>query len=242
MVQDFINYAKSKGILVGPGRGSAAGSLVCFCIGITNVNPLDYDLLFERFLNPERISMPDIDIDFQDDRRDEVIQYAKEKYGESSVAQIVTFNKLAPRGVLKDVGRVLNFPFQEINDLTKTIPIIFGKVKKLEECMKEEPDFKKYFETGDTFQKEEKKKLFEYCTVLENLNKNSSIHASGLVIAPGNVTDYVPLSKVTGEDNVFCTQFDMNQLEDAGLIKIDFLGLKRAEGFGKSSCIDQQKI
>ena len=234
IVQDFINYAKSIGILVGPGRGSAAGSLVCYCIGITNVNPLDYDLLFERFLNPERISMPDIDIDFQDDRRDEVIQYAKEKYGESSVAQIVTFNKLAPRGVLKDVGRVLNFPFQEINDLTKTIPIIFGKVKKLSECMKEEPDFKKYFETGDNFQKEEKKKLFDYCTVLENLNKNSSIHASGLVIAPGNVTDYVPLSKVTGEDNVFCTQYDMNQLEDAGLIKIDFLGLKELKVLGRA--------
>lgn len=226
IVQDFINYAKSKGILVGPGRGSAAGSLVCYCIGITNVNTLEYNLLFERFLNPERISMPDIDIDFQDDRRDEVIQYAKDKYGESSVAQIVTFNKLAPRGVLKDVGRVLNFPFQEINELTKTIPIKFGKVKNLRDCMNDEPDFKKYFETGDTFQKDEKKKLYEYCLVLENLNKNSSIHASGVVIAPGDVTDYTPLSKVTGEDNVFCTQYDMNQLEDAGMIKIDFLGLK----------------
>lgn len=226
IVHDFISYAKSIGILVGPGRGSAAGSLVCFCIGITNVNPLEYDLLFERFLNPERISMPDIDIDFQDDKRDEVIQYAKDKYGENSVAQIVTFNKLAPRGVLKDVGRVLNFPFQEINDLTKTIPIIFGKVKKLCECMKDEPDFRRYFESGDAVQRDEKKKLYEYCLVLENLNKNSSIHASGVVIAPGNVTDFTPLSKVTGEDNIFCTQYDMNQLEDAGLIKIDFLGLK----------------
>lgn len=234
IVQDFISYAKRRGILVGPGRGSAAGSLVCYSIGITNVNPLDYDLLFERFLNPARISMPDIDIDFQDDRRDEVIQYAKDKYGENSVAQIVTFNKLAPRGVLKDVGRVLNFPFQEINDLTKTIPIIFGKVKKLSECIKEEPDFKKYFESGDSYQKDERKKLYEYCLVLENLNKNSSIHASGLVIAPGNVTDYVPLAKVTGEDNVFCTQYDMNQLEDAGLIKIDFLGLKELKVLGKA--------
>lgn len=233
IVQDFIKHAKESGILVGPGRGSAAGSLVCYCIGITSVNPLDYNLLFERFLNPERISMPDIDIDFQDDRRDEVMQYAKEKYGENSVAQIVTFNKLAPRGVLKDVGRVLNFPFQEINDLTKTIPIIFGKVKKLSECMKEEPDFKKYFTTGDPVQKEERKKLYEYCLVLENLNKNSSIHASGVVIAPGDVTDYTPLSKVTGEDNVFCTQYDMNQLEDAGMIKIDFLGLKELKVIGR---------
>jgi len=226
IVQDFINTAKSRGILVGPGRGSAAGSLVCYCIGITNVNPLEYDLLFERFLNPERISMPDIDIDFQDDRRDEVIQYAKEKYGDSSVAQIVTFNKLAPRGVLKDVGRVLQFPYQEINDLTKMVPILFGKVKPLAECLKEVPDFGKYFRTGDVNQKLEKKNLFDYASLLENLNKNSSIHASGIVIAPSDVTDYVPLSKVTGEDNVFCTQFDMNRLEDAGLIKIDFLGLK----------------
>ncbi len=241
IVQDFISYAKSIGILVGPGRGSAAGSLVCYCIGITNVNPLDYDLLFERFLNPERISMPDIDIDFQDDKRDEVIRYAKEKYGSDSVAQIVTFNKLAPRGVLKDVGRVLNFPFQEINDLTKSIPIIFGKVKKLSECYSEEADFKKYFLTGDAAQKEEKKKLFDYCLVLENLNKNSSIHASGVVIAPGSVTDYVPLSKVTGEDNVFCTQYDMNQLEDAGLIKIDFLGLKELKVIRKILDIINEK-
>jgi len=233
IVQDFISYAKSIGILVGPGRGSAAGSLVCYSIGITNVNPLDYDLLFERFLNPERVSMPDIDIDFQDDRREEVIQYAKDKYGSDSVAQIVTFNKLAPRGVLKDVGRVLNFPFQEINELTKSIPIIFGKVTNLTECLEKEIDFKNYFKTGDAAQKEDKKNLFDYCLVLENLNKNSSIHASGLVIAPGSVTDYVPLSKVTGEDNVFCTQYDMNQLEDAGLIKIDFLGLKELKVIGR---------
>ena len=158
IVADFINTAKSRGILVGPGRGSAAGSLVCYCIGITNVNPLDYNLLFERFLNPERVSMPDIDIDFQDDRRDEVIQYAKEKYGENSVAQIITFNKLAPRGVLKDVGRVLNFPYNEINDLTKLIPIIFGKVKPLSECMKEVPDFKDYFKTGTADAKDRQEK------------------------------------------------------------------------------------
>lgn len=225
IVQDFINTAKSRGILVGPGRGSAAGSLVCYCIGITDVNPLDYNLLFERFLNPERISMPDIDIDFQDDRRDEVIQYAKEKYGENSVAQIITFNKLAPRGVLKDVGRVLNFPFQEINDLTKLIPILFGKVKPLSECMKEVPEFSSYFKAGTENEKTNKRNLFEYSSVLENLNKNSSLHASGIVIAPSDVTDYVPLAKVNNEES-FCTQYDMNRLEDAGLIKIDFLGLK----------------
>lgn len=225
IVQDFINSARQKGILVGPGRGSAAGSLVCYCLGITNVNPLDYNLLFERFLNPERISMPDIDIDFQDDRRDEVIQYAKEKYGENAVAQIVTFNKLASRGVLKDVGRVLNFPFNEINDLTKTIPSLFGKIKPLSECIKDVVEFKNYFKTGTEEQKQNKKKLFEYSSILENLNKNSSIHASGIVITPSDVTDYVPLSKVPKENN-FVTQYDMNSLEDAGLIKIDFLGLK----------------
>jgi DNA polymerase-3 subunit alpha len=243
IVADFINSAKDRGILVGPGRGSAAGSLVCYCMGITNVNPLDYNLLFERFLNPERVSMPDIDIDFQDDRRDEVIQYAREKYGEDSVAQIITFNKLAPRGVLKDVGRVLNFPFKEINDLTKVIPILFGKVKPLTECLKEVPDFSAYFNNGSASEKIDKRNLFEYASVLENLNKNASIHASGVVIAPSNITNYVPLSRAKdpdkkGSDNleeiVYCTQYDMNRLEDAGLIKMDFLGLKELKVIGKT--------
>ena len=233
IVQDFINTARERGILVGPGRGSCAGSLVCYAVGITDVDPLEYGLFFERFLNPERVSMPDIDIDFQDDRRDEVIQYAKEKYGENSVAQIVTFNRLAPRGVLKDVGRVLNVPYTEINELTKCIPIIFGKVKKLSECMEEVPDFKKYFETGTAEQKASRKKLYDYSRTLENLNKNSSLHASGIVIAPSDITDYVPLAKVTGEDNLFCTQYDMKLLEDAGMIKIDFLGLKELKIIGK---------
>ena len=241
IVADFIDSAKKNGILVGPGRGSAAGSLVCYCLGITNVNPLDYNLLFERFLNPERVSMPDIDIDFQDDRRDEVIKYAKEKYGENSVAQIITFNKLAPRGVLKDVGRVLNFPFAEINDLTKLIPIVFGKVKPLSACLKEVDEFAKYFKTGTDEQKAGRKKLFEYANVLENLNKNASLHASGIVIAPSDVTDYVPLSKAVGEENVFCTQYDMNLLEDAGMIKIDFLGLKELKVIGKTLALVNKK-
>ncbi|MGB9696039.1 MAG: DNA polymerase III subunit alpha [Ignavibacteria bacterium] len=228
IVQDFINVAKKRGILVGPGRGSAAGSLVCYCLGITEINPLKYNLLFERFLNPERISMPDIDVDFQDDRRDEIIQYAKETYGENSVAQIITFNKLAARGVLKDVGRVLNFSFSEINELTKLIPMLFGKLKLLNECIGEVPEFKAYFESGTSEEKARKKSLFLYSSTLENLNKNASIHASGIVIAPSDVTDYVPLSLAKNEakEPVYCTQYDMNQLEDAGLIKIDFLGLK----------------
>jgi DNA polymerase-3 subunit alpha len=228
IVQDFINIAKTRGILVGPGRGSAAGSLVCYCLGITEINPLKYNLLFERFLNPERISMPDIDVDFQDDRRDEIIQYAKERYGENSVAQIITFNKLAARGVLKDVGRVLNFSFNEINELTKLIPMLFGKLKPLNECMSEVPEFKAYFEAGSSEEKARKNNLFLYSSTLENLNKNASIHASGIVIAPSDVTDYVPLylAKNEAKEPVYCTQYDMNQLEDAGLIKIDFLGLK----------------
>lgn len=228
IVQDFINVAKKRGILVGPGRGSAAGSLVCYCLGITEINPLKYNLLFERFLNPERISMPDIDVDFQDDKRDEIIQYAKETYGENSVAQIITFNKLAARGVLKDVGRVLDFSFNEINELTKLIPMLFGKLKPLNECMEEVPEFKAYFESGTSEEKRRKKSLFLYSSTLENLNKNASIHASGVVIAPSDVTDYVPLSLAKNEakEPVYCTQYDMNQLEDAGLIKIDFLGLK----------------
>lgn len=241
IVQDFINTARERGILVGPGRGSCAGSLVCYAVGITDVDPLEYGLFFERFLNPERISMPDIDIDFQDDRRDEVIQYAKEKYGENSVAQIVTFNRLAPRGVLKDVGRVLNVPYNEINELTKCIPIIFGKVKKLSECMEEVPDFKKYFESGTIEQKAAKKKFYDYARTLENLNKNSSLHASGVVIAPSDITDYVPLAKVTGEDNLFCTQYDMKLLEDAGMIKIDFLGLKELKIIGKILALVNEK-
>jgi len=241
IVQDFIATAKERGILVGPGRGSCAGSLVCYVTGITEVDPLKYGLLFERFLNPERISMPDIDIDFQDDRRDEVIQYAKEKYGDKSVAQIVTFNRLAPRGVLKDVGRVLNVPFNEINELTKCIPIIFGKVKKLSECMEEVPEFKKYFETGTAEQKQARRKLYDYSRTLENLNKNSSLHASGVVIAPGDITDFVPLSKVSGEENLFCTQYDMKLLEDAGMIKMDFLGLKELKIIGRILELVNQK-
>jgi len=154
IVADFIKHAKNNNILVGPGRGSAAGSLVCYALGITNVNPLDYNLLFERFLNPERVSMPDIDIDFQDDKRDNVINYSKQKYGENSVSQIVTFNRLKTKAVLKDVGRVLNYPFDAINEITKHVPSIFGKVKSLETATGKSPNLRnilmKYL-TGKNF-------------------------------------------------------------------------------------------
>jgi len=221
IVADFVKHAKQSGILVGPGRGSSAGSLVCYALGITNVNPLDYNLLFERFLNAERVSMPDIDIDFQDDKRDEVINYSKQKYGEKSVSQIVTFNKLKTKAVLKDVGRVLNYPFDTMNEITKHVPSLFGKVKSLSDCYKDIPEFKNYFDEIP-----ERKKLLNYSIVLENLNKNSSVHASGVVIAPGDISYYSPIAKTPGVDNQYMTQYDMKTLEDAGLIKMDFLGLK----------------
>ena len=229
IVADFIKHAKLDNILVGPGRGSAAGSLVCYALGITNVNPLKYNLLFERFLNPERISMPDIDIDFQDDKRDEVIQYSKNKYGEKSVSQIVTFNRLKTKAVLKDVGRVLNYPFDTMNDITKHVPSIFGKVKSLDDCYNEIKDFKDYFDEVP-----DRKKLLQYATVLENLNKNVSVHASGVVIAPSDITDYCPISKTPQVENQYMTQYDMKMLEDVGLIKMDFLGLKELKILGKS--------
>lgn len=229
IVSDFVNHAKQSSILVGPGRGSAAGSLVCYALGITNVNPLKYNLLFERFLNPERVSMPDIDIDFQDDKRDDVIQYSKNKYGEKSVSQIVTFNRLKTKAVLKDVGRVLNYPFDTINDITKHVPSIFGKVKSLEDCYKEITEFKEYFDEVP-----DRKKLLNYAVVLENLNKNASVHASGVVIAPSDITDYVPVSKTPQVENQYMTQYDMKMLEEAGLIKMDFLGLKELKILGKT--------
>jgi len=221
IVADFVKYAKLSNVLVGPGRGSSAGSLVCYALGITNVNPLKYNLLFERFLNPERVSMPDIDIDFQDDRRDDVIDYSKQKYGGNSVCQIVTFNKLKTKAVLKDVGRVLNYPFDTINEVTKHVPSIFGKVKSLDDCYNEIPEFKLYFDESP-----ERKKLLNYSIVLENLNKNASLHASGVVIAPSEITDFAPVARTPQLENQYMTQYDMKMLEDAGLIKMDFLGLK----------------
>ena len=221
IVADFVKHAKASGVFVGPGRGSAVGSLVCYALGITNVDPMAYDLLFERFLNPERFSMPDIDIDFQDDKRDDVINYSKQKYGEKAVSQIATFNKLKTKAVLKDVGRVLNYPFDTINEITKHVPSIFGKIKSLQDCYKDIPEFKQYFDESP-----ERKKLLNYAIVLENLNKNVSIHASGVVIAPSEITDFAPIAKAPQVDDVFMTQYDMKMLEDVGLIKMDFLGLK----------------
>lgn len=224
IVADFVRSARERGIRVGPGRGSAAGSIVAYALGITNIDPLKYGLLFERFLNPDRISMPDIDIDFCDTKRDKIIEYVKQKYGESSVAQIITFGKLSSRAVLKDVGRILGIHHSEINKITSKIPVVMGRVTPLNEAL-ELADLKELKETND----EKKKKLIEYSLLLEGLYRHTSVHAAGVVIAPGDVSDYVPLYlQSSGADSrqEITTQYSMNDLETAGLIKMDFLGLR----------------
>ncbi len=221
IVQDFINAAKKRGIPVGPGRGSAAGSLAAYACGITNVNPLSFDLLFERFLNPERKSMPDIDVDFADDQRIEVVDYVREKYGHNSVCQIVTFNTLSSRAVLKDVGRVLGMPIQQVENITKHIPTKFGKVYTISEALEQIPELK-WIETST---EEKIQELIKYSKVLEGMNRNISKHAAGVVIAPEEVSNFVPLAKA-GADGSIVTQYNMKEIEDFGLLKMDFLGLR----------------
>jgi len=224
IVQDFIAAARRMKVRVGPGRGSAAGSIVAYALGITNVDPLPYDLLFERFLNPERVSMPDIDIDFCDETREEIIKFVKEKYGEKSVAQIVTFGKLSSKAVLQDVGRVLGIHYSDISRITSFIPSIMGKVLPLEKAL-ELPDLKWLKETKEPLYQ----KLILHSKRLEGLFRHTGTHAAGVVITPGDVVDYVPLyyspsAKHLGVD--IATQYSMKYLEEAGLLKMDFLGLK----------------
>lgn len=220
IVQDFINQAKQMGIRVGPGRGSAAGSLVSYALGITDVDPIHFGLLFERFLNPDRVSMPDIDIDFADDKREQVINYVRKKYGEHSVSQIITFGTLSARAVLKDVGRVLGIPLSTIDSITKQIPVFQGKVTPLAEALDSIPDLRWVKESPD----EKMKLLVDTATVLEGMNRNVSTHAAGVVIAPGDISDYVPMYKTPQTD--LMTQYNMKDLELAGLLKMDFLGLR----------------
>lgn len=220
IVQDFIAAARRMGVFVGPGRGSAAGSIVSYALGITNVDPVKYDLLFERFLNPERVSMPDIDVDFSDNKRDKVIQYVRDKYGEESVSQIITFGTLSSRAVLKDVGRVLGVPLSTIDSITKQIPVELGKVRPLADALETIPDLKWVKESSDP----KIKTLIEASLVLEGMNRGAGMHAAGVVIAPGNISDYVPLYK-TPQTEVM-TQYNMKDLETAGLLKMDFLGLR----------------
>lgn len=215
IVSDFVSYAKRNGIRVGPGRGSAAGSIVSYLLGITDVDPLKYNLLFERFLNPQRISLPDIDIDFADDRRDEVINYVRRKYGEDRVAQIATFGKMEARGTIRDVGRVLNYPVSEMDRIAKLIP--FGSSFK--EALEKEPLLLKEMNAD-----EKKRELFEIAMKLEGINRNFSTHAAGVVIGDGPLSEIVPLQYT--KDRGITTQYDKDSLEDLGLLKIDFLGLR----------------
>jgi DNA polymerase-3 subunit alpha len=221
IVQDFINTAKEKNIPVGPGRGSVAGSLVAYALGITNINPLKYDLLFERFLNPARKSMPDIDIDFADDRRGDVIDYVREKYGEKSVSQIITFNRLSSKAVIRDVARVLKIPIPTVNKITKFIPSKFGKVFSIDQALKEVPELKWVKNSKEP----EIQNLLKYARVLEGMNRNASKHAAGVVITPGDVSDFVPLANAVSQQDIV-TQFNMKEIEKAGLLKMDFLGLR----------------
>jgi len=218
ITHDFVNHAKQEGIPVGPGRGSAAGSLVAYSLGITDLDPLRYNLLFERFLNPDRISMPDIDIDFCYDRREEVIDYMRQRFGEDSVSQIITFNKLKARAVIRDVGRVLEMPIKETDRIAKLVPEELGI--ELSQALKKSPELKAASELDEVHQQ-----LFEYSAVLEGMNRNAGKHAAGLVIAPGKLTDYVPLYKSPKDGSVTC-QYNMKAVESVGLIKFDFLGLR----------------
>ena len=212
---DFVNYAKQNHIPVGPGRGSAAGSLVSYALGITTIDPIKHQLLFERFLNPERVSLPDIDIDFCYERRGEVIQYIKDKYGEESVTQIITFGKMKARQAVKDVGRVMGFPFGEVDKIAKEIPDEINI--SLKDALKKSPSFKKMADGNY-------KELINHSQVLEGVNRHASTHAAGVVIAPGNLTDFIPLYKSSKGD--VTSQYDMKCLEKLGLLKMDFLGLR----------------
>jgi len=217
IVWDFVNFAKSRGIPVGPGRGSAAGSLVAYCLKIIDLNPLRYGLLFERFLNPERVSMPDIDIDFCMDRRDEVIQYVSEKYGSDHVAQIITFGTMAARGVIRDVGRSLDIPYGEVDRIARLIPE--GPNVSLKEAIDGEPRLRELMEKDRKV-----KELIEYALALEGLTRHSSTHAAGIVISKDPLIEHVPLCK--GSNGEIVTQFSMENIEKIGLVKFDFLGLR----------------
>ena len=217
IVWDFIKYAKDHGIAVGPGRGSAAGSIVSYCLGITTIDPIRYQLLFERFLNPERVSMPDIDVDFCFERRQEVIDYVVRKYGKDRVVQIVTFGTLAARGVLRDVGRVMDLPYAFVDSIAKMIPQELNIT--IDKALKENPELRRTYETD-----EQVKTLIDMGKRLEGLPRHSSMHAAGVVISQKSVDEYVPLSRAA--DGTITTQFTMTTLEELGLLKMDFLGLR----------------
>lgn len=214
---DFINYARNNQIMVGPGRGSAAGSIVSYSLGITNIDPIKYNLLFERFLNPERVSMPDIDIDFGYERRQEVIDYVGDKYGSDKVVQIVTFGTMAAKGVIRDVGRVMDIPYARTSEIAKMIP---NELKMtIDKALKVNGEFRKLYEEDDQVHY-----LIDMCKRLEGLPRHTSMHAAGVVICQKEADEFVPLSR--GSDGSITTQFTMTTLEELGLLKMDFLGLR----------------
>ena len=212
IVWDFIRFARDHDIMVGPGRGSAAGSLVSYTLGITKLDPIKYDLLFERFLNPERVSMPDIDVDFCFERRQEVIDYVVEKYGKGRVVQIVTFGTMAARGVIRDVGRVMDLPYAQCDSIAKMIPTELNIT--IDKALKMNPELRTLYETDETV-----KKLIDMSRRLEGLPRHTSMHAAGVVISQKSVDEYVPLSRAS--DGSIVTQFTMTTLEELGLLKMD---------------------
>ncbi len=219
VVWDFIKWAREKGIPVGPGRGSAAGSLVAFVLGITNIDPLKYDLLFERFLNPERKAMPDIDTDFCIDRREEVIEYVKEKYGEDNVCQIITFNKMTSRAVIKDMARVLEYPYGKAEQLAKMIPVVRGKPRKISWMLENHSEFAREYKNDP-----EARQVIDLALTNEGINKSYGVHAAGVIISDVSVNEVIPIAK--SKDGSALTQFAMEECASMGLIKMDFLGLR----------------
>ena len=244
IVWDFIKYAKDHNIMVGPGRGSAAGSIVAYCLEITSIDPIRYQLLFERFLNPERVSMPDIDVDFCFERRQEVIDYVVEKYGSDRVVQIVTFGTMAAKGVVRDVGRVMDLPYAFVDGIAKMIPREPGVNITLDRALVMNPDLKKLYQED-----EQVHELIDMSKRLEGLPRHTSMHAAGVVISQKSIDEYVPLS--LGSDGSVTTQFTMTTLEELGLLKMDFLGLRtltviqdaaRLAGESAGAAIDMENI
>jgi DNA polymerase-3 subunit alpha len=232
IVQDFIRAAQERGIPVGPGRGSAAGSLVSYCIGITNIDPIKYNLIFERFLNPERVTMPDIDIDFCQNRREEIIDYVRQKYGENNVTQIITFGTMAARAVIRDVGRVLKLRYTDVDKIAKTIPAMLGIT--LEKALQDVAELRSLVNSDALY-----RQLMDYSQVLEGLARHASTHAAGVVITPDELTNYTPLYKSNTGD--VTTQYDMKSLESIGVLKMDFLGLRTLTVMDKTVKMLQQK-
>ena len=216
IVWDFINYAKNKGIMVGPGRGSAAGSIVAYTLRITDIDPIKYDLIFERFLNPERVSMPDIDIDFCYERRGEVIDYVIEKYGEDKVSQIITFGTMKAKQAVRDVGRVLNVSYPETDAIAKAIP--FALKMTIDKALETSPELKAKYESEETT-----RKVIDMARAIEGMPRHASTHAAGVVISKESIDEYVPLYLA---DKGLSTQFNMTTIEELGLLKMDFLGLR----------------